>query len=108
MAESLDITLVARIERCARDGVHQHGRGLVLALQPAGASAVSTNYVPLADIPGLFAVHWSADPVFVRWVNTYDLEDEYILMECVQVDEVNADAVPYLCRYRPLQQPPTA
>lgn len=98
MNKDIPLNLVARIEETARDGFARHGRGLVVCAQ-AGKDIEDVFFVPTSDVGQLFAGHLK-DREFARWLRTYDSDQEYVLMDVFKVNEIEAEAQPYLCQYR--------
>lgn len=92
------LSLEATLEATARDGFKKHGRGLVACLQ-VGKDIESVIFVPFGDVGQLFAEHLN-DAEFVRWLRTYNPDQEYIVMDMFKVNETEVDAEPHLCQYR--------
>jgi hypothetical protein len=90
--------LVATIEATAHDGFTKHGRGLVACLQ-VGEDIESVIFIPAKDVGELFAAHLK-DVEFARWLRTYNVDQEYILMDMIKVNEAEIEAEPHLCQYR--------
>lgn len=94
---ALDLAQI--IENAARDGFKQQGRGLVACMENTKGKIEHVIYVPNADASVLFAEHLGGVNV-AQWLQTYDTDREYILMNIVQENEIEALAEPHLCLYR--------